>query len=59
LARQCSALIYGVAVPPRHCPCRADMHGAAALICHAVTLGTSKSVSFKNKKLSMLNLKII
>jgi hypothetical protein len=59
LARQCRTLIYGAAVPPRHRPCRADMHGAAMLICRAVTLGTSKSVSFENKKLSVLNLKIV
>jgi hypothetical protein len=35
------------------------MHGAAVLICRAVTLGASKSVSFENKKLLVLNLKIV
>jgi hypothetical protein len=35
------------------------MHGAAVLFSRAIILGTSKSVSFQNKKLSVLNLKIV
>jgi hypothetical protein len=35
------------------------MHGAAVLICRAISLGTAKSVSFKNKKFSVSNLDFV
>jgi hypothetical protein len=36
---------------PRKKHCRAAIHGAAALFDRAATLGATKSVSFKNKKI--------